>query len=30
MANKLTISSEGIGDIPARLSASDDKTDVIL
>src|ERR1035438_4096862 len=30
MANKMTIESKGIGNIPARLSASDDKTDVIF
>src|SRR5450755_481247 len=30
MANKMTIESKGIGDIPARLSASDDETDVIF
>ena len=30
MANKMTIESNGISDIPARLSVSDDKTDVIF
>src|ERR1035438_3162664 len=30
MANKMTIESNGIGDIPARLPASDNKTDVIF
>src|ERR1700685_1514653 len=30
MANNTTIESKGIGDIPARLSASDDETDVIF
>ena len=30
MANKMTIESKGIGNIPVRLSASDDKTDVIF
>ena len=30
MANKMTIKSKGIGNIPARLSASDDETDVIF
>ena len=30
MANKMTIELKGIGDIPARLSASDDEIDVIF
>ena len=30
MANKMTLESKGIGDISARLSVSDDKTDVIF
>ena len=30
MANKMTIDSKGIGNIPARLSVSDDETNVIF
>ena len=30
MANKMTIESKGIGNIPARLSVSDDETNVIF
>ena len=30
MANKMTIESKGIGDIPARLSALYDETEVIF